>query len=214
MLKKEQVKTIADLVHEAGQVHGNRVFVRYEKEDRIKEMSFGNFYELCKAVAGWTEEKNRENGYNVRIHHIFCIHGDFLLTLKDGNVICLNQDMMKLGAHMQLFQPTTMATVPMMAKSLYNKIAIIKKQYPDKSLEEIKTLVFGKRISKIACGGGYLAPDLAAHYWEMGIAIGQGYGMTECSPKISAADFSRPDKAASVGKIVGGCEVRIQDGEI
>lgn len=365
MLKKEQVKTIADLVREAGQVHGNRVFVRYEKEDRIKEMSFGNFYELCKAVAGWTEEKNKENGYNVRIgifggssrpfltalfgvmsngnvaapldiqlnmdslcdcikradldylfydweyneladavmdlcpdlkgviclqnrkhvycvqniwneyveyefktdidpkecamllftsgttgkakgvmlshenlidntfstdfdkhepdevclnvlpvHHIFCIHGDFLLTLKDGNVICLNQDMMKLGAHMQLFQPTTMATVPMMAKSLYNKIAIIKKQYPDKSLEEIKTLVFGKRISKIACGGGYLAPDLAAHYREMGIAIGQGYGMTECSPKISAADFSRPDKAASVGKIVGGCEVRIQDGEI
>ena len=115
---------------------------------------------------------------------------------------------------MQLFQPTTIATVPMMAKSLYNKVAILQKQYKDKSLEEIKALVFGKRITKIACGGGYLAPDLAAHYREMGILIGQGYGMTECSPKISAADFSRPDKAASVGKIVGGCEVRILDGEI
>ena len=365
MLNKENVKTIADLVREAGLIHGNRAFVRYEKEDHIKEMSFGNFYELCKAVAGWTEEKNKENGYQVRIgifggssrpfltalfgvmsngnvaapldiqfnmvslsdcinradldylfydweynelaesvkqlcpnlkgviclqnrkhvycvqniwneyadgelkteidpktcamvlftsgttgkakgvmlshenlidntfstefdkhepdevclnvlpvHHVFCIHGDFLLTLKDGNVICLNQDMMKLGSHLQLFQPTTIATVPMMAKSLYNKIAILQKQYPDKSIEEIKTWVFGNRIKKIACGGGYLAPDLAAHYREMGILIGQGYGMTECSPKISAADFSRPDKAASVGKIVGGCEVRIVDGEI
>lgn len=365
MLNKENVKTIADLVREAGQVHGERIFVRYEKEDRIKEMSFQNFYELCKAVAGWTEEKNKENGYNVRIgifggssrpfltalfgvmsngnvaapldiqlnmaslsdcinradldylfydweynelaesvkelcpnlkgniclqnrkhvycvqniwneyadgelksdinpkdcamilftsgttgkskgvmlshenlidntfstdfdkhepdeiclnvlpvHHVFCIHGDFLLTLKDGNVICLNQDMMKLGAHLQLFQPTTIAMVPMIAKSLYNKIAILQKQYPDKDINEIKAWVFGKQIHKIACGGGYLAPDLAAHYREMGILIGQGYGMTECSPKISAADFSRPDKAASVGKIVGGCEVRILDGEI
>ena len=365
MLNKENVKTIADLVREAGQVHGERIFVRYEKEDRIKEMSFQNFYELCKAVAGWTEEKNKENGYNVRIgifggssrpfltalfgvmsngnvaapldiqlnmaslsdcinradldylfydweynelaesvkelcpnlkgniclqnrkhvycvqniwneyadgelksdinpkdcamilftsgttgkskgvmlshenlidntfstdfdkhepdeiclnvlpvHHVFCIHGDFLLTLKDGNVICLNQDMMKLGAHLQLFQPTTIAMVPMIAKSLYNKIAILQKQYPDKDINEIKAWVFGKQIHKIACGGGYLAPDLAAHYREMGILIGQGYGMTECSPKISAADFSRQDKAASVGKIVGGCEVRILDGEI
>ena len=48
MLNKENVKTIADLVREAGVVHGDRVFVRYEKEDHIKEMSFGNFYELCK----------------------------------------------------------------------------------------------------------------------------------------------------------------------
>ena len=56
MLKKESIKTIADLVREAGMVHGDRIFVRYEKEDRIKEMSFQNFYELCKAVAGWTEE--------------------------------------------------------------------------------------------------------------------------------------------------------------
>ena len=365
MLKKENVKTIADLVREAGQVHGTNVFVRYEKEERIKEMSFHNFYELCKAVAGWTEEQNQKNGYNVRIgifggssrpfltalfgvmsngnvaapldiqlnmeslsdcinradldylfydweyyelaesvkascpnlkdiiclqnrkhvfcvqniwnqypdyefktdinpkecamllftsgttgkskgvmlshenlidntfstdfdkhepdevclnvlpvHHVFCIHGDFLLTLKDGNVICLNQDMMKLGSHLQLFQPTTIAMVPMIAKSLYNKIAILQKQYPDKDITEIKTWVFGKQIRKIACGGGYLAPDLAAHYREMGILIGQGYGMTECSPKISAADFSRPDKAASVGKIVGGCEVRILNGEI
>lgn len=57
MLNKENVKTIADLVREAGMIHAERVFVRYEKEDRIKEMSFQNFYELCKAVAGWTEEK-------------------------------------------------------------------------------------------------------------------------------------------------------------
>lgn len=148
------------------------------------------------------------------VHHVFCIHGDFLLTLKDGNVICLNQDMMKLGAHLQLFQPTTMACVPMIAKALCNKIEMIKKQYPDMEIERARELVFGKQIRKIACGGGYLAPELAKKYREMGIIIGQGYGMTECSPKISAADYSRPDKAVSVGRIVNGCQVRIENGEI
>lgn len=59
-------------------------------------------------------------GKSVMLSHenLFCIYGDFLLTLKDGNIICLNQDMRKLGAHLQMFQPTTIASVPMIAKAL------------------------------------------------------------------------------------------------
>ncbi len=38
--------------------------------------------------------------------------------------------------------------------------------------------------------------------------------MSECSPVISAADWDRPDKVSSVGKIVNRCQVRIVDGEI
>ncbi len=385
MMTHDNVKTIADLVKMASKMHGEKVFVRYEKDDFIKEVTFNQFLKLCESVAAWTQEQDKKfesklsnielmsaeadqgckNGNKVRIgifggssksflvalfgvmsngnvaipldiqlnlatlsdcinradidylfydwefyemaedvmehcprlkgiiclqnrkhvdsiykiweeytdyelksdinpkdcamvlftsgttgkgkgvmlshenlisnvfctefdahgpdevclnvlpvHHIFCLHGDFLLTLKDGNVVCLNQDMMKLASHLQLFQPTTIATVPMMAKGLSNKIGMLQKQYKDLSLEKVKELVFGKRIFKIACGGGYLAPELAKRYRDMGIMIGQGYGMTECSPKISAADFSRPDKAVSVGKIVNGCQVRIADGEI
>ncbi len=361
----ENVKTIAELVKTAGKVHGDKVFVRYEKDEFIKDVTFNDFLKLCESVAEWTEEQDKKNDSKARIgifggssksflaalfgvmsngnvaipldvqldlvtlsdcinradidylfydwefyemaedvmescpnlkgivclqnrkhvdciykiwkeytdyelksdinpkecamvlftsgttgkgkgvmlshenlisnvfstefdahgpdevclnvlpvHHIFCLHGDFLLTLKDGNVVCLNQDMMKLANHLQMFQPTTIATVPMMAKGLINKIGMLQKQYKDLSIEKIKELVFGKRIFKIACGGGYLAPELAQRYRDIGIVIGQGYGMTECSPKISAADFSRPDKAVSVGKIVNGCEVRISDGEI
>ncbi len=365
MITKENVKTIADLVNMASKVHGDKVFVRYEKDEFIKEVTYNEFLKMCESVAEWTEEQNKKHDKNVRVgifggsskpflsalfgvmsngnvaipldvqlnmdtlidyvnradidylfydwdffemaedvleicpnlkgivclqsrkhvdciykiwkeftnyslkdnidpkecamvlftsgttgrgkgvmlshgnlidnvfctefdahgpdevclnvlpvHHVFCLHGDFLLTLKDGNVVCLNQDMRKLGNHLQMFEPTTIATVPMIAKALSNKIEMLKKQYPDMEVERIKSLVFGKRIFKIACGGGYLAPELAKKYRDIGIVIGQGYGMTECSPKISAADFSRPDKAKSVGKIVDGCEVRIVDGEI
>ena len=148
------------------------------------------------------------------VHHIFCLNGDFMIALRYGNVLCLNQNMAKLAAHIQLFQPTVVRMVPMMAKTLYNRIAVLREQYKDKSIDEIKALVLGKGLHKIVSGGGYLAPDLAKCYNDIGIKIAQGYGMSECSPKISAPDWSRLDKVASVGKIVKGCELRIVDGEI
>jgi long-chain acyl-CoA synthetase len=43
--------------------------------------------------------------------------------------------------------------------------------------------------------------------------IAQGYGMTECSPRICTGIRNCP-KPNSVGKIVNGCEVKIVDGEI
>ena len=81
-------------------------------------------------------------------------------------------------------------------------------------MDEIKKEVFGSRLRRVSCGGGYLTPELARNYMDLGILIGQGYGMSECSPVISSAAWDRPDKIASVGRIVDRCEVRIVDGEI
>lgn len=148
------------------------------------------------------------------IHHVFCLNGDVFILMRYGSTLCLNRDMPKLADHILLFQPTVMRMVPMMAKALYNRIAILNRQRPEEPLRRIKEEVLGKRLHKIISGGGYLAPDLAANYSRLGISIAQGYGMSECSPKISSPDWSRPDKVASVGKIVDGCQVRTVDGEI
>lgn len=276
MITNERVKTIADLVKIASEVHEEKVFVRYEKDEYVKDVTYVEFLKLCESVTAWTEEQDKKMENKVRVgifggssksflaalfgvmsngnvaapldiqlnlatlsdcinradldylfydwefyelveavkdrcpnlkgticlqnrkhvdsiykiwkeytdyqlksdinpkecamilftsgttgkgkgvmlshenlisnvfstdfdkhepdevalnvlpvHHVFCLHGDFLLTLKDGNVICLNQDMMKLGAHLQLFQPTTIACVPMIAKALCNKIMML-----------------------------------------------------------------------------------------
>ena len=148
------------------------------------------------------------------IHHVFCINGDVLIMLRYGSTLCLNGELKNLAAHLQLFEPSVFRCVPMIAKTLYNKVAILTKQNPDRDIEEIKHEVFGRRLYKIVCGGGYLTPELAENYRKIGISIAQGYGMSECSPKISAPDWSRPDMVASVGKIVDGCQVRIVEGEI
>ncbi|MCD8023079.1 MAG: AMP-binding protein, partial [Lachnospiraceae bacterium] len=148
------------------------------------------------------------------IHHVFCINCDVLSTLRYGSVLALNQDMSRLSDHLKLFAPTEMRVVPMIAKALYNRIAMLSRQEPKRSIFEIRSEVLGKNMRQITTGGGYLSPEHAANYWRIGVPIAQGYGMSECSPKIASADWSRPDKVSSVGRVVAGCQVRIVDGEI
>lgn len=177
-------------------------------------LSHGN---LIDNVFCTTDTEHPENEIYLNVlpmHHVFCINGDVLIVIRYGSTLCLNRDMTKLAAHILLFEPTVMRMVPMMAKGLYNRIAIMSRQQPGKSLFQIKEEVLGKRLHKVVSGGGYLAPELAANYSRLGISIVQGYGMSECSPKISAPDWNRPDKVASVGKLVEGCQVRIVDEEI
>jgi long-subunit acyl-CoA synthetase (AMP-forming) len=73
--------------------------------------------------------------------------------------------------------------------------------------------VFGEEFETIFSGGAYLSPEIVNGYKEFGIDISQGYGMTECSPRICTGIKHSP-KPDSVGKIVNGCEVKIVDGEI
>lgn len=148
------------------------------------------------------------------IHHIFCISGDVMLVLRYGSTLCICDDLSKMLYYIQLFQPTMLRCVPMMAKMLCNRVAILVKQNPDENPVVLRQRVLGKRLYRMTSGGGYLSEELAAELESLGITTGQGYGMSECSPKISAPDFERKDKAASVGRLVTGCQVRIVDNEI
>ena len=148
------------------------------------------------------------------IHHVFCITCDILLTARYGGNVALNPELSKIAQGIQHFQPTVIRMVPMLAKALYNRIQSLLATNPGMTGREAAQQVLGHRLNRLVCGGGYLAPELANHYYELGIPVQQGYGMSECSPKISVPDWTRTDKVASVGHLVKGCEVRVVDGEI
>ena len=148
------------------------------------------------------------------IHHIFCISSDVLLVLRYGSTLCQCDDLSKILYYMQLFRPTVIRVVPMMAKMLCNRVAILRQQYPDEDISEVRARVMGNRLNRMVSGGGYLSGALSSQLFDLGITAAQGYGMSECSPKISVPDYSRKDKVESVGRPVTGAIIRIVDGEI
>lgn len=148
------------------------------------------------------------------IHHVFCLNCDIFMVIRYGNTLCICRDLKWMLQDLHIFEPTFMRVVPMMAKALLNRISITRIQNPDMSIDEARKSVLGSRLNRIASGGGYLSLDIAMKFREIGVRIAQGYGMSECSPKISVPDYDRVEKLDSVGFLVRDCEVRTIDGEI
>ena len=161
------------------------------------------------------EKQDYEVALNVLpIHHVFCLSGDVFLTMRYGSKLCLCPDVSKLFHYITVFKPTVLRAVPMISKTIYNRIVMLHRKNRDVTRRQIKDELLGPDFHKIISGGGYLAKDLALNLIGLGITIGQGYGMSECSPKIAAPDYERLEKLDSVGRLVEGCEVRFVDGEI
>lgn len=146
------------------------------------------------------------------IHHVYCFTCDILLSLRYGATICVNDSMMHIVQNLKLFQPTIMLLVPMIAETIYKKLQAAAAS-SSASLQDLANATFGGKLYGLYNGGTYLNPDLAQAYMDLRIPIVQGYGMTECSPRISTGILSDPC-IGSVDTIVNGCTVRIVDGEI
>lgn len=146
------------------------------------------------------------------IHHAYCFTCDILQGLHVGVPICINDSLMHLTKNLSRFSPTLMLLVPMIVESIYRQLggAAKAKNLP---IAAVAQAVFGGRLRVIYSGGAYLDPALIAQYHALGIRLLQGYGMTECAPRISANTEER-NKDGSVGPLVNGCTVKIVEHEI
>lgn len=147
------------------------------------------------------------------MHHVFCYACDVLKTLYDGGTLCLNGELVHLYVNMLRFQPTIMRIVPSICKSMLTKIKIAERKHPELSKREAAELVVGKNFRRMIAGSAFLSGALIDEFEKYGITARQGYGMSECSPRISTSDFSDVCKYSN-GKLLGVDEVRVQDGEI
>lgn len=148
------------------------------------------------------------------IHHVYCLSCDIILGIRYGTTVCINDNLMHLGKNIATFQPRKMLLVPMIIQSLLLKINSLYKENPSVDKNVIARKVLGENLTIIFSGGAYLSPKIIDSFSEFGIKVAQGYGMTECSPRISSGLEFEDNKVGSIGKIVNGCQVRIVDGEI
>jgi long-chain acyl-CoA synthetase len=73
---------------------------------------------------------------------------------------------------------------------------------------------FGGQLGLAICGGAALSGELARRFDGMGIAIAQGYGLTEAAPIVSGGPSEHPDHD-SVGQVYPGTSVKVaDDGEL
>lgn len=147
------------------------------------------------------------------MHHVFCYACDVLKTLYDGGTLCLNGELVRLYINILKFQPTIMRIVPSICKSMLTKIKIAERNNPGLSKREAAELVVGKNFRRMIAGSAFLSGALIDEFEKYGITARQGYGMSECSPRITTSDFSDKCKYSN-GKLLGVDEVRVQDGEI
>ena len=69
---------------------------------------------------------------------------------------------------------------------------------------------FGGKLELIICGGAKLDEDIIKTFDSIGITVLNGYGITECSPLISA-NRNEYRKPGSVGTPILACRVKIDD---
>ncbi|HEV2288958.1 MAG TPA: AMP-binding protein [Candidatus Acidoferrales bacterium] len=67
---------------------------------------------------------------------------------------------------------------------------------------------FGGELRAIFVGGAFTEPATLQFFYDLGIPVGNGYGLTEAGTVITLNDF-KPFRADTVGKPLPGTEVRI-----
>jgi long-chain acyl-CoA synthetase len=72
---------------------------------------------------------------------------------------------------------------------------------------------FGGNFVLFVSGGAPLAPDLFRFWSILGFRVVEGYGLTECSPVLTANSIEKL-VAGSVGTALAGVEIRIEDDEV
>lgn len=69
---------------------------------------------------------------------------------------------------------------------------------------------FGGELAAIIVGGAFTEPQTLQFFYDLGIPVANGYGLTEAGTAITVNDL-KPFRADTVGKPLSGMEVRIVD---
>ncbi len=165
-------------------------------------------------------------------HHTYEAIPAILVELRCNVTICINDSRAATLRNMTLFKPEHIYLVPAFVDVFYKKVwENIEKQGKTATIKAAIKLsnglrkvgidlrrklfaaihkAFGGQLKLIVCGGAPLRAEVADFFDSIGIALLNGYGITECSPLVSVNQEETNDPT-SVGYTLPCLEVKIDD---
>lgn len=141
-------------------------------------------------------------------HHTYESVCGLLVSLHHHSTICINDKIRAVLKNLQLYKPSYLYVVPAFAESFYKKInSAIEEKGKTELINKMVRIsnnlrkvgidmrrvffksihnTFGGRLIKIVCGGAPIRPEIGEFFDNIGINLINGYGITECSPLVSA----------------------------
>lgn len=153
-------------------------------------------------------------------HHTYEAVAGILVALHHHSTICINDNLKSVLKNLQLYKPDYIYLVPAFAELFYKKIwSNAKSENKESGLKFLikfsnslrhlgidlrkiffKSIhqAFGGNLRKIVVGGAPIRADLGEFFNSIGINLINGYGITECSPLVSA-NMDNFNDCATVG---------------
>lgn len=168
-------------------------------------------------------------------HHAFGLLTSVFAPFNYEHTVFINSSLKNVKWDMLEAKPQMMMLVPLFVETFYKTIwQTAKKQGAERKLRlgitfskfllqlgiDVRKMLFqsvlsafGGKLEYIISGGAPLQEKYVQEFRSMGIEVLNGYGITECSPVV-ATNRNLYHRDGSVGQILQGCQVRIQNGEI
>ncbi len=165
-------------------------------------------------------------------HHTYEGVAGILVSLHKHACICINESLKAVLKNMQLYKPDYIYLVPAFVEIFYKRIwSNAHESGKDKTLARMMKLsnflrkfhidlrgvffksiheAFGGNLIKIVSGGAPIRPELGEFFDAIGINLINGYGITECSPLVSAnRDYF--NDCATVGVKIPCIDIKFED---
>lgn len=160
------------------------------------------------------------------MHHTFEGTGGFLLPLDRGASVIHLDNLKNVSKDMKEMKPTIMIGVPRVIDLFDKKIVKEIEKKGKTKLVKYATMIgkvvpplkkhlfkdihegLGGQLDKIIVGGAPSNPDAIKRLRDYGIAVIEGYGLTECAPLV-AGNNTKKYKLGSVGQKLHGTDLKL-----
>ena len=165
-------------------------------------------------------------------HHTFGSTVNYVGHLSQGCEVYISSGLKHVSDEIREQQPTHLILVPAFLEVMNRKIWTTARKTGKEGLLKMMMKVsdglrkigidlrkklfssvlsaFGGKLELVICGGAKLDEDIIRTFDSLGITILNGYGITECSPLISA-NRNKYRKPGSVGTPILACRVKIDN---